>query len=762
MKKRISQCFKNFQWKEVIKLSRQYLLANETDYTVEFYLATALLNIGDLDNAESKFITIAKNYPDKYQGFEGLAKIYRKKGDIELSMAQWLLIIEKFPDIKHAYNNLGLLFIEKKRFNYARCVFEDLISKHPEYPLGYVGLIKLQEISEYDQGELRVKLRKAFKQFPHSDDIQKIWIEFEIKDRDFEWVFDHYFTRNNEVNLKSKALTFLAEQAEVLKFWNRAYILWHSAIQQDKNNQINRYHLGRTLRHTQTTEQMFEYFREEAEKMPDSYVLHKGLVEAANLSQKWQSVIEAIDKAKTFCTPGQMAELYLLGRIAYMETKQLDRLDQELTEFLEKHPEWYKAWKVYATIPALRYNGNSKDLLLAIERSIEVVKRFPHVIEARSLLGQNYLANSQAEEAEVIYSDILKDHPDNMSAWKFWASCPVYQENWAEAIDRMRSFQRKFPSSFLPLFYAYIYALYQQGNYEMMKNEYVSYIGRYFRDELNSNPYWFMSERQKIDSLFSLKSDRDLPYTLNQIQDRIDSLPIINMDRVHRFMGHNPNSDVLVVCFSGMDGKRTNELYQELGQRSFQAIADYKPNDNYDFMGFAKKTVQYNFLLLRDNYNCWYQIHTQMYIDTIKRVMKEYNLKKLVCIGTSAGGYAALFFGQLLKADLVFTYGAQTMAWTNHGSKYHKACEITLNAGSRYYNNIGQLQRDAGGFIPKVYAHFGKNCLLDLFSQLVFDEADANLHIIRHDTDKHTLHQVIGKRSMFTDICQKIDMLSEC
>jgi hypothetical protein len=46
--------------------------------------------------------------------------------------------------------------------------------------------------------------------------------------------------------------------------------------------------------------------------------------------------------------------------------------------------------------------------------------------------------------------------------------------------------------------------------------------------------------------------------------------------------------------------------------------------------------------------------------EVLQRILSEHDVQRLVCVGSSAGGYAALLFGALLRADEVLAFGPQT------------------------------------------------------------------------------------------------------
>ena len=54
----------------------------------------------------------------------------------------------------------------------------------------------------------------------------------------------------------------------------------------------------------------------------------------------------------------------------------------------------------------------------------------------------------------------------------------------------------------------------------------------------------------------------------------------------------------------------------------------------------------------------------------LKSIIKENNYKKVVCLGNSMGGYAAIVVGYLIKADTVLSFSPQTFLDTKNRQKY--------------------------------------------------------------------------------------------
>lgn len=70
--------------------------------------------------------------------------------------------------------------------------------------------------------------------------------------------------------------------------------------------------------------------------------------------------------------------------------------------------------------------------------------------------------------------------------------------------------------------------------------------------------------------------------------------------------------------------------------------------------------LEVNFIGIRDEHNCWYQMNALKLFNEIKNQLERISFSKLVCIGGSAGGFAALWFGFLLRADRVIAFCPQS------------------------------------------------------------------------------------------------------
>jgi hypothetical protein len=86
----------------------------------------------------------------------------------------------------------------------------------------------------------------------------------------------------------------------------------------------------------------------------------------------------------------------------------------------------------------------------------------------------------------------------------------------------------------------------------------------------------------------------------------------------------------------------------------------------FEFKNFLEKHFSdYDRLFYIDKHKDWYQKGiegiSRNVDETVSHIKTKINgYKRVICIGSSAGGYAAILFGSLLNVDIVITFNAQT------------------------------------------------------------------------------------------------------
>jgi hypothetical protein len=142
-------------------------------------------------------------------------------------------------------------------------------------------------------------------------------------------------------------------------------------------------------------------------------------------------------------------------------------------------------------------------------------------------------------------------------------------------------------------------------------------------------------------------------------------------------------SPVLVVTFGGLA----------------RALGGIPP---FEFFGILKHLTPAKKLFLCDHHQSWYHRGVRGFADDIKgvenelaRAIAELKPTKVVMLGASAGGYAALLFGRLLDATEVHVFGPQTFISPSLRLRYFDyrwpRQQAALLLSGRYQPSYGDL-----------------------------------------------------------------------
>jgi len=108
------------------------------------------------------------------------------------------------------------------------------------------------------------------------------------------------------------------------------------------------------------------------------------------------------------------------------------------------------------------------------------------------------------------------------------------------------------------------------------------------------------------------------------------------------------------------------DIFQTEDQSNALVISFGGVRGDFEFYGSLSK-LDVDFVLVRDPTKRWYQHGLQDLeggfqglINYLSELIAEREGKKLVVVGASAGGFAAILFGSLLNADQIISYGPQT------------------------------------------------------------------------------------------------------
>ena len=157
----------------------------------------------------------------------------------------------------------------------------------------------------------------------------------------------------------------------------------------------------------------------------------------------------------------------------------------------------------------------------------------------------------------------------------------------------------------------------------------------------------------------------------------------------------------LIIAFGGLSGN------------IFQPV--------FEFKNFLQKNVDCHFIFVKDTNQCWYHKgaiglgnNIENVTQNLKNIIKKINYSKVVTIGGSMGGFAALLFGSLLNVDGIISFSAQTFIdkenrrlydddrWSKQIKYVHKNFQKKyFDLSFLEFNNI------------KVYSIYGKDDRLD-------------------------------------------------
>lgn len=191
-----------------------------------------------------------------------------------------------------------------------------------------------------------------------------------------------------------------------------------------------------------------------------------------------------------------------------------------------------------------------------------------------------------------------------------------------------------------------------------------------------------------------------MPLTATLLNTEDESSPNLMAELV-------PNSP-LIIAFTGM-ARGLNELANFEFVKSTRDLSCSKvfcrdPNFSFYHRGIDSETASITDVLLK-----------------LKEQVEKATPTKIVCIGVSAGGFAALLFGHLLKADTVHAFGPQTILYKEWGITHKDptvyTCEnlhsAVLTPGNDYRDLSLVLSNYNGKTSYKVHIGTGVDCEQD-------------------------------------------------
>src|SRR5699024_7210555 len=134
-----------------------------------------------------------------------------------------------------------------------------------------------------------------------------------------------------------------------------------------------------------------------------------------------------------------------------------------------------------------------------------------------------------------------------------------------------------------------------------------------------------------------------------------------------------------------------------------------------------------NQIFIRDLNQAWYQKGLEKgkdksivdYIQLLEKQINELNPKKVVFVGNSAGGYAALLFGHLLNADSVYAFAPQTFIDRKNRMKYidfrwrDKVFNVRMSTKASEFQNLKKVFNSIKNFNTQFHIYYDHTFRLD-------------------------------------------------
>lgn len=189
-------------------------------------------------------------------------------------------------------------------------------------------------------------------------------------------------------------------------------------------------------------------------------------------------------------------------------------------------------------------------------------------------------------------------------------------------------------------------------------------------------------------------------------------------------------SDILLIAFGGLKG----------------GIGRVLP---FEFLNLTRD-VRVKRLYVRDPYGLWYHKGLPKIagsVDEIKEHLKpiidKQGVSRVVVVGNSAGGYAAMLFGCLLDADKVIAFSPQTFLNRDLMAKHHDKRWTALlmalyRVGEKKYYNLKQVLWRHKHRKARYDIHYPSKLPLDVIhATRMKDVPTVSLH--PYDSDTHHL-----------------------
>lgn len=212
------------------------------------------------------------------------------------------------------------------------------------------------------------------------------------------------------------------------------------------------------------------------------------------------------------------------------------------------------------------------------------------------------------------------------------------------------------------------------------------------------------------------------------------------MSLINHWFESNDNYKIVLSKPEKLNSKKTVAIYFSSNDIFFpDTEEEFKKtiinNDRYEWKINIVKRAQKH-IYIRDLYKSWYLLGINRRLCTVESLAEFLKIEsqgydEIITVGTSSGGYAAILFGSLLRADLILAFCAQWSLYEEDIEEKVKKNKKTEFARIRQYYDIADI-----GDNPNVFYFVSVLSDIDLI-QLKHIKKAKSVHIIKILSSNH-------------------------
>lgn len=687
------------------------------NYNIAFLLPYLLKRQQKWQEACDAWQQLSEKFPNMISAKMELAESYKQMNELDKAKQFYQEVIQKDDNYFDAYLNLARLLMKKADFIQALQVWSQVRSRWQDKINGYLGMaICHKHLSEYDNAFWVIEW--GFEVFPNNIQLLDELVDVIYRSQDYQEGYNRL-----EKLIFDKPEVLECQKARLLvklKKFDEALVIWEDIKKRNPYESQSHWMIGQIYEETGQYDLAEKEFLMLVEKFPDREI---GYWNMAMLKFKLQDWV----RAKYYW-------------------------EQYISNFPVKEDAYYNYLKVLINL--------NEDSITLCERIAKIInKEAKDVLLKYIYFLKNYYRFSQLE---LVCSELTKLYPKIRQFSEMYFSTLYYQKKWLLAKNAYSQLINHFGTKADDLMYTYLDVLWHLKEYHEMEEHYILVMKSSYPQILEYYPdYDFSLDKLAIaetvgnfeNADFLRKSYKSPIATRSVKKPNFDEK--IQCDYIH----HDDNNQALLIFFSGLTFKTKNN-FDKCQFNNFEQLKNDNKDIKSSFFRFAKKNTQYNMLMINDIYNSWEHLHKFEYLNYIQNIIGKHKPKTVVCIGISSGGYAAMLYGQLLKAQLVFAFSPQTFPFFNYANYLGHLYKIYFSLGLQPEDSVIRLQNQQG-FYAKTYIIVSEYNGMDLLGLNQLNKTDPNLQITYCRGYDHVPIETLGVKNVYQQMCLIIDEMIE-